>query len=277
MTCSRTSPRSTTSITTISHADPANTPAATAYDSEFGDIDTTATWISSSAIYRTAHPAVGRSEPALHQSGISNYDFVNRRFEYGIVYDEGDLKPPLGTSTTDMDLDLVIGGVYQAHYTRLYRNDGDHFTDVTYETGAQIHQSGTVGWSDVNEDGALDIKLHGSDSPQLHLFINRIGLKNNWVEFTLQGKTSNRDGIGARVTLKAGGVTQMRDVRGSSGGGISANQNSRIVHFWIGAEQDDRSIDGALGGRQDRNVHRPAMNGLSRRRRRGHRGQDPLA
>ena len=28
----------------------------------------------------------------------------------------------------------------------------EDFTDVTYESGALVHQSGTVGWADVDED-----------------------------------------------------------------------------------------------------------------------------
>jgi hypothetical protein len=209
-------------------------PGGHSYDSEFGDIDNDGDmdFFLCNLSHPRTQPWADPSQLYINQ-GSPAFDFVNKRFEYGIVYDEGDLNAAFGDFDNDMDLDLAIGGVYQAHFTRLYRNDGDHFTDVTYETGAQIHQSGTVGWSDVNEDGALDLKLHGSDSPQLHVFMNRIGGKNNWVEFTLQGTTSNRDGIGARVTLKAGGVTQMRDVRGSSGGGISANQNSRVVHFGL--------------------------------------------
>jgi len=36
----------------------------------------------------------------------------------------------------------------------------------------------------------------------------------NWVELLLAGAKSNRDGIGARIKLSAGGLTQIREVNG---------------------------------------------------------------
>jgi hypothetical protein len=69
----------------------------------------------------------------------------------------------------------------------------------------------------------------------VHLYINRVGQDLNWIEILLEGTTTNRSGYGARVTLTAGGVTQMRDVHG---GGGRANQGSRVVHFGLGGESD---------------------------------------
>ena len=216
-------------------------PGGHSYNSEFGDIDNDGDmdFFLCNLSHPRTQPWADTSQLYINQ-GPPGFDFVDQRQAYGILYDEGDLNAAFGDYDNDGKLDLAIGGVYPGHYTRLYHNEGDHFTDVTYETGAQIHQSGTVGWADVNEDGALDLKLHGSDSPQLHIFINRVGSKNNWVELALQGTSTNRDAVGARVTLKAGALTQLRDVRGSSGGGISANQSSRLVHFGLAQE---KSID----------------------------------
>jgi hypothetical protein len=58
----------------------------------------------------------------------------------------------------------------------------------------------------------------------------------NWVELVLEGTTTNRDAIGARVTLEAGGVSQMRDVRGGGGNGNGNVQSTRVVHFGLGSE-----------------------------------------
>lgn len=229
-------------------------PGGHSYDSEFGDIDNDGDldFFLCNLSHPRTQPWADPSQLYINQ-GPPGFGFVDRRHEMGIVYDEGTLNASFGDFDNDMDLDLALGVAYPGHYSIVYRNDGDHFTDVTYETGALVHQSGTVGWADVNEDGALDLKLHGSDSPQLHLFLNKIGLKNNWVEMTLQGTTTNRDGIGARVTLVAGGVSQMRDVRGSSGGGISADQDSRRVHFGLARNQAIDSVTVRwVGGKTER-------------------------
>jgi hypothetical protein len=52
------------------------------------------------------------------------------------------------------------------------------------------------------------------------------------------GTTSNRDGIGARVRVTAGGVTQVRDIRSSSG---YLSQSDPRAHFGLGdSEKVDR-------------------------------------
>ena len=183
-----------------------------------------------------AHP---RTQPGgdpsmfVINSGEPSFVFENRRRALGIVYDEGDINGEFGDFDNDMDLDLVVASLYPNHYSKFYRNDGDVFTDVTYETGTAVHVGVSAVWSDVDEDGDLDLVIGGGDPAGAHLFMNRVGQKNHWVEFRLQGTTSNRGGVGARVTLTAGGVTQMRDVVG--GGGQSNTQNSAVVHFGLGA------------------------------------------
>ena len=45
------------------------------------------------------------------------------------------------------------------------------------------------------------------------------------------GTTSNRDGIGARITVVAGGKSQVRQI---SAGASSMSQNSLLAHFGLG-------------------------------------------
>jgi hypothetical protein len=173
----------------------------------------------------------------LFNQGAPDYSFVDRRAELGLVYDEGDINAAFADFDNDMDLDLVVGSTYPNHYSRLYRNDGESgFTDVTYETAAAVHQGASVTWSDVDEDGDLDLLAAGSG--RAHVLINRIGQDRGWVQFALEGTTSNRDAIGARVTVEAGGVSQIRDLFDS--GGNTNPQRTRIVHFGLG---DSSSID----------------------------------
>jgi hypothetical protein len=237
-------------------------PGGHSYQTDFGDIDNDGDmdFFLCNLSHPRTQPWADPSQLYINQ-GSPMFDFVDKRYEYGILYDEGDLAAQWGDYDNDMDLDLMIGGVYPAHYTRIYRNDGDHFTDITYETGAQVHQSGTVGWADFNEDGFLDIKLHGSDAPQFHLFMNK-GNTNHWVEIWPQGTKTNRDGIGARITLSAGGVTMMRDVRGVSGGGISSNQSSRVVHFGLGTNQAIDSVTVRWVGGQTETINGLAVDGI---------------
>ncbi len=214
-------------------------PGGHSYGSDFADIDNDGDidfWLSNLSHPRT-QPWADPSLLYVNEGTATAPNFLDKRHAYGIVYDEGDINGYFGDFDNDMDLDLVIGSLYTGHYDKLYRNDGDHFTDVTYEANVAVHQGQNVAWADVNEDGSLDLIVHGSDVPQVHVFLNRNVSQNNWVEMRLQGTTSNRDAIGARVTLTAGGVTQMRDVRGTCGGGIAAGLCSRVVHFGLAKNQ----------------------------------------
>jgi len=177
--------------------------------------------------------------------GPPDYSFVDEREPSGIIYDEGDHNASFADFDNDGDLDVVVGSTYPEHYSKLYRNDGVgpdgvvQFFDVTYEAGAAIHNGINLVWSDVDEDGDLDLLIAGSGSTErVHVLINRVGQERNWVQFDLQGTGSNRNALGARIRLSAEGLAQMRDVSGP--GGHRNNQNSRIVHFGLG---DATTID----------------------------------
>jgi hypothetical protein len=209
-------------------------PGGHTYGGDWGDIDNDGDMDTFMA--NLSHP---RTQPWADPSmfgingGSPDFTFENRRRALGIVYDEGDINGEFADFDNDMDLDLVVASLYPNHYSKLYRNDGDVFTDVTYETGTAVHVAISAVWSDVDEDGDLDLVIASGDPSRAHLFINRVGRDRHWVEFRLQGTASNRGAVGARVTLAAGGVTQMRDVVG--GGGQSNTQNSAVVHFGLGA------------------------------------------
>jgi hypothetical protein len=60
---------------------------------------------------------------------------------------------------------------------------------------------------------------------------NLMGAGNHWIALNLIGVGSNRDGIGARVTIRSGGVTQVNHVTTSTGYACSSEL---AVHFGLG-------------------------------------------
>lgn len=214
---------------------PPGYPGGHSYGSTFGDVDNDGDM--DLFVSNLSHPRTRPwSDPSLMllSQGAPDYVFADHTADWGVLYSEGDLNAAFGDFDNDMDLDLVIGSVYSLHHTRLYRNDGGHFVDVTYETGTAVEQGVAVVWSDLDEDGDLELLVaSGSATPHVSLFVNRVGNQNGWVELLLEGTSTNRDAYGARVELTAAGVTQLRDVVG--GGGLSNVQASRIVHFGLGA------------------------------------------
>jgi len=64
-------------------------------------------------------------------------------------------------------------------------------------------------YADIDGDGDLDVVLTANGGPA-RLFRNDGGDRNGWVRLVLVGRGSNRDAIGAQVTVKAGEVVQER-------------------------------------------------------------------
>src|SRR5207302_728187 len=64
------------------------------------------------------------------------------------------------------------------------------------------------------------------------LLVNQMSYPNHWVAIKTIGTKSNRDGIGARITVKAAGRTFVNEVR--SGSSYSSSNDMR-VHFGLGA------------------------------------------
>jgi hypothetical protein len=70
---------------------------------------------------------------------------------------------------------------------------------------------------------------NNGQAPQL--LRNDGGNRNHWLSLRLAGTRSNRDGIGAKITVKAGGVTQVSEMKGGSS--YQSAHDPRL-HFGLG-------------------------------------------
>ncbi len=129
---------------------------------------------------------------------------------------------------TDLDIFVANGHVYDvdghdlgvtfAQKNQLLENKDGAFIEVTESAGSgfgikKVSRGSCVG--DYDNDGDLDIFiLNLDDTPTL--LLNDGGNKNNWLTFCTVGTKSNRDGIGARIRVTVGGISQIREVRSSS-------------------------------------------------------------
>ncbi|MGB6459571.1 MAG: CRTAC1 family protein [Candidatus Acidiferrum sp.] len=156
-----------------------------------------------------------------------------------------------GTSFFDMDndgwLDLLMacGHVYPQMDTLengpgyrqpifLERNNRDGtFDEVSKEAGLAdlpLESRRGAAFGDIFNTGNVDVVLlNVGEPPSLLLNRNRDG--NHRVLLKLIGTKSNRAAIGARVTIHAGGVRQIGEVRG---GGSYLSQNDLRLHFGLG-------------------------------------------
>jgi len=149
----------------------------------------------------------------------------------------------------DMDLDLFLTCRAGAENLPnvLYENRGNSVFDmVTGAGGAEGPQgpavasgAGTaesVAAADYDVDGFIDLFVtNGMNMRPEHIggpnkLYRNMGNSNRWVEIDLNGTTSNRDGIGARVIATAGGVEQLRE---QNGGSHRWSQNHQRIHFGL--------------------------------------------
>jgi len=118
--------------------------------------------------------------------------------------------------------------------TLFINRQGTVFEDISAKTGMALETKFVGRGSasgDFDDDGDLDLLvLNLNDRPRL--LRNDLGNQNHWLKMRLIGTTSNRDAVGARVRLTAGGHTQVRDVRTSSG---YLSQSDPRLHFGLGS------------------------------------------
>jgi enediyne biosynthesis protein E4 len=115
---------------------------------------------------------------------------------------------------------------------RLWLNDGaGKFIDVAQAVGVTDTYDGrSVALADLWNRGVLDVVVANQSGPLL-LYKNTVAPSNDWIEFELEGTTSNRSAIGAQVTLFWNGQMQVQEVSGGSG---FAAENDRRLHFGLG-------------------------------------------
>jgi hypothetical protein len=85
--------------------------------------------------------------------------------------------------------------------------------------------------ADYDGDGRLDLFQTNAGQDSL-LYVNRTATAGRWLGLRLVGTKSNRDAIGARVTVSAGGARLVRELDGGNG---YSSQSSKVLHFGLGA------------------------------------------
>ncbi len=168
-----------------------------------------------------------KSGMALLSNPMSGYspniaDFDNDGWK-DIFVSRGDVQSP-----------AMEGRHHIAQPNTVFRNlPGGKWAALTEEAGftaqpPKRHRGSAYG--DFNHDGKLDLVVTALSAPA-EIWINNSPGDNHWLELKLQGTKSNRDGIGAKIRLVAGGQTQYTHYTTASG---YASSSAGPVHFGLG-------------------------------------------
>ena len=224
-----------------------NIPVTDAFVTFFLDVDNDADldiFISNSGSFRAfiagqitgTAPHDGDRQVLYRNNGDGTFTDVTR--ESGLYQAFGAMGANFGDIDSDgyLDIYLATGAPQMGRLERdaLFRNNGDGtFTDATFALGlGNIGKGHGVTFGDVDTDGDVDIYVPVGGAfigDQWHnLFYQNAGAGNNWLTLKLVGVKSNRDGIGAKVTLHVGDSVIYREVSGGCGFGSTNSLSLEI-------------------------------------------------
>ena len=140
-------------------------------------------------------------------------------------------------------VEKAMPGVHYKQINSLFRNGGNgKFPEVTALSGngfATPYLGRGVAFADFDNDGNMDLVVANNGDPPL-LLRNAGGTGRHFLNFKLVGTKSNRDAMGARIKLRAGGLSQLREI---AGGGSYLSQSDLRAHFGLGQSTRADSVE----------------------------------
>lgn len=126
---------------------------------------------------------------------------------------------------------------------QLFRNRGngtfDEMADSAGLNDGPLQSRRGAAFGDITNDGNIDVVVYNEGGPP-SLFLNETRNANHRVEFRLIGTKSNREAVGARMTVYTSKLTQIDEVR--AGGSYLSSSDPRL-HFGLGADANMRKIE----------------------------------
>jgi Tfp pilus assembly protein PilF/peroxiredoxin len=129
---------------------------------------------------------------------------------------------------------LIHGSIASRQRNVFLRNDGQGgFDDVSGSVGLDLDQDGrSFSVLDIDRDGDPDLVVMAArQAPQLRVFRNDFAPRGASLAIKLVGAASNRDAIGARVTIETDRLRRTRVVQAGSG---FLSQHSKELLFGLG-------------------------------------------
>lgn len=115
----------------------------------------------------------------------------------------------------------------------LANESGQKFVNISQGAGDYVnqpHMGRGLSTGDFDDDGNVELVISHTNEPAA-LLHNRTDHGRHWIGFRLIGIRSPRNAIGARVEIRDGSLTMLRQIKG---GGSYASTHDLRVHFGLG-------------------------------------------
>lgn len=188
------------------------------------------------ALYHNSHD--GTFTNTTYSSGLAR--ITSQYSGWGVQFFDADndgQKDVLVAQGHDEDnVELTFPQIHYREPMLLIRNMGKGiFEDISDQAGAVFQQdwvSRGLAIGDLDNDGRLDAVVTTNDG-EAHILHNETVNANHWISLFLVGHTSNRDGIGAEITVE---TTRGEQYEMVSTCGSYLSSSDKRAHFGLGAD-----------------------------------------
>jgi enediyne biosynthesis protein E4 len=181
-----------------------------------------------------------------------------KRLGFGTVFLDADLDGVLDVAVANGHVQRPAQELYGCSYAQeaqfFLGAGGGKYREVSDQVGKYFHERYVgrgLAYADFNNDGLPDLAFSNNAGP-IGLLKNATATENGWARLELigDGKRSNRNAIGSRLEIEAGGKKQVRFIHGG-GSYLSASERRVLVGLASATKIDRLSVTWPSGRRQE--------------------------
>lgn len=173
------------------------------------------------------------------QSSLLTLAFACFFFDFDL---DGKLDIFVSNGHVENDINKVQRRVTYAQPPHLFHNQGMGFVEVAHRVGSDFRQPRVgrgAAYGDYDNDGDLDLLMTTNDGPAV-LWENERNSPNHYLRVKTVGTSSNRDGIGAKVTVQTASGRLWRRVKSGSS---YCSQSELPITFGLGSSEKTLSLE----------------------------------